>query len=229
MHVSPVTDINKKNIGKRLALSLGCLLLLFFLLKVIYLLRQLSNKPLLTIVNNLDGPGWQAIFTHAVRGLIAHCLTITSRQGLCLNHLHQHIRLPCVNLWVYVSLCLLWCVLVTDGPLAWGKWKGILFWRKTVRETVLSFNTGLVGGKKMTNSHRLMVYEREPWQRRHSVCTLFQPGCRIHTLSMVFHHLWCVRWTIHPSLSPPYLCHGSNQFSCDILFFCGFAGFLVNI
>lgn len=50
--------------------------------------------------------------------LIAHCLTITSGQGLCLHHLHQRIRLPCVNLWVYVSLCLLWCVLVTDGPLA---------------------------------------------------------------------------------------------------------------
>lgn len=67
--------------------------------------------------------------------------------------------------------------------------KGFSPGENTVRETVLSFNTGVGGGKKMTNSHRLIVYEREPWQTAFSLHTFFfllDAGCRMQDSRIVY-------------------------------------------
>lgn len=57
-----------------------------------------------------------------------------------------------------------WCVGFGEGT------RDSLLEKNTQKDIVIIFMLG----KRLTNGHRLMAYEREPWQRRHSICTLVQ-------------------------------------------------------
>lgn len=73
----------------------------------------------------------------------------------------------------------------------WRRDKGFSLGEKHSERHCYHFHVGLVG-KRLTNGHRLMVYEREPWQRQRSICTLVQlvAGFTHCLWSLIIHSAW---------------------------------------
>lgn len=110
--------------------------------------------------------------------------------------------------------------------MALEKGQGILCWgRNTHKDIVIIF---MLGGERLTNDYRLTECERELLQRHRSSERSLNWLQDLHVVQSLI--IYSAKdGPVRPSMSLAYLCHGSNQFSCDILFFWGFAGFLVNI